>query len=209
MRPTVHKRTGAAVWDVTRPRRPSRVDGVSMAGFRDRGGPASGHRVVPHPAVSLALELGAGPLIVADAAGRGQRGSVVAGPGFGSGAMWVRGENFEAVQVRLSPLVAHAILGVSPAELDGAVVALDALWGREPARIGERLSEAASWEERFALVDAFLARRSETGPPLRPEVAWAWNRIVGGHGRVRVDELAAEVGWSRKRRKTRASIPGR
>jgi AraC-like DNA-binding protein len=30
-------------------------------------------------------------------------------------------------------------------------------------------------------------------------VAWAWNRILVGRGRVRVDRLAAEVGWSRKR----------
>ena len=31
----------------------------------------------------------------------------------------------EAVQVRLSPLIAPAILGSSPAGLDGAVVSLD------------------------------------------------------------------------------------
>jgi len=30
-------------------------------------------------------------------------------------------------------------------------------------------------------------------------VAWAWRRIARGHGLVRVDRLAAEVGWSRKR----------
>ena len=32
-----------------------------------------------------------------------------------------------------------------------------------------------------------------------PEVAWAWDRITISQGRVRVEELAAEVGWSRKR----------
>ncbi|TDD33563.1 AraC family transcriptional regulator [Actinomadura sp. KC06] len=199
MRSTVRERADVLVWDVARPERPSRVAGVSMAGFRDRGGSAAGHRAVPHPAVSLALELGAGPLIVDDAAGRRRRGSVVAGLGFGSGAMWVRGERFEAVQVRLSPLVAHQILGVSPAGLDGAVVALDDLWGPDASRLGERLSETPSWDERFALMDAFLARRRETGTPVDPEVAWAWDRMVGGRGLVRVDELAAEVGWSRKR----------
>ncbi|MFI0408883.1 helix-turn-helix domain-containing protein [Actinomadura sp. 3N508] len=189
----------AAVWDVTRPRRPGRTAGVAMAGFRDRGRAPAGHRAVPHPAVSLALELGAGPLIVDDAAGSGRRGSVAAGLGFGSGGMRVRGEDFEAVQVRLSPLVAHAILGVSPAELDGGVIALDDLWGREASRIAERMAASPSWEERFALMGAFLARRRDTGSPVAPEVAWAWKRIVGGRGLVRVGELAAEVGWSRKR----------
>ncbi|MGA4993133.1 helix-turn-helix domain-containing protein [Nonomuraea bangladeshensis] len=32
-----------------------------------------------------------------------------------------------------------------------------------------------------------------------PEVAWAWRRIVAGRGLVRVEGLAGEVGWSRKR----------
>jgi AraC-like DNA-binding protein len=30
-------------------------------------------------------------------------------------------------------------------------------------------------------------------------VAWAWHRIVAGRGLVRVELLAAELGWSRKR----------
>jgi AraC-like DNA-binding protein len=32
-----------------------------------------------------------------------------------------------------------------------------------------------------------------------PEVAWVWRRLVAGRGLVRIDQLAAEVGWSRKR----------
>ena len=194
------ERDDVAVWDVARPARPSRVAGVTMAGFGDRGGSAAGHRVVPHPAVTLALEFGAGPLIVDDvAAGRQQQGSLVAGLGIGLGVLRVRGENFEAVQVRLSPLVARAILGVSPAELDGTVVGLDDLWGREAARIGEQLGDVCSWEERFTLTDALLARRREARSSVDPEVAWAWDRIVAGRGRVRIDGLADELGWSRKR----------
>jgi transcriptional regulator GlxA family with amidase domain len=30
-------------------------------------------------------------------------------------------------------------------------------------------------------------------------VAWAWHQIVLSRGLIRVDALAAEVGWSRKR----------
>lgn len=188
----------APVWHVARPTRPSRMTGVSMAGFRDRGRAPGGHRAIPHPGVTLAVEFGAAPLIV-DAAGRRLRGSVVAGLGFGPGELRVRGEYFEAVQVRLSPLVARAVLGVSPADLDGAVVALDDLWGREASRIRERLSEAPSWEGRFALADALLARRRGTRASVDPEVAWAWRRIVSSRGLIRVDGLADEVGWSRKR----------
>ncbi|MCA2229554.1 AraC family transcriptional regulator [Nonomuraea aurantiaca] len=196
MRTFVH---GAAVWEVASPQRPSRVAGVTMAGFRVRD--LDSLRMVPHPAVTLLLDFGAGSPVLNDAAGRQQLGSVVAGPGIGSGgAVWARGENVECVQVRLSPVIARAVLGTSPAELDGAVVALDDLWGREASRIRERLGEVSSWEERFALTDALLARRYEAGsPPVDPEVVWAWGQIVGSRGLVRVDGLAAEAGWSRKR----------
>ncbi|MGW7596107.1 AraC family transcriptional regulator, partial [Streptomyces rubiginosohelvolus] len=49
---------GTTVWDVARPQRPSRVAGVSMAGFGVRDLDAL--RMVPHPAVTLLLEFGAG-----------------------------------------------------------------------------------------------------------------------------------------------------
>ncbi|WP_240807459.1 helix-turn-helix domain-containing protein [Actinomadura geliboluensis] len=103
------------------------------------------------------------------------------------------------MQVRLSPVVARAVLGASPAELAHVVVPLEDLWGRDAARIRQRLGDATSWLERFELAEALLARRGETGPPVDPQVAWAWDRIVVSHGRVRVEELTAEVGWSRKR----------
>ncbi len=169
-----------------------------MAGFHVRD--LQVLRIVPHPAVTLLLDFGAGSPVIDGAGGRQQLGSVVAGPGLGSaGAVLARGENVECVQVRLSPVVAGAMLGTSPAELDGVVVSLDDLWGRAASRIRERLGEASAWQDRFALTDALLARRQAAGPPVDPEVAWAWHRIVAGHGLARVDELAAEVGWSRKR----------
>lgn len=189
---------GAAVWEVATPWRPSRVAGVTMAGFGVRALDAL--QMVPHPAVTLLVEFGAGSPVIDGVAGQEQRGSMAAPPGFGSGgAVRVRGENVECVQVRLSPVIARAVLGASPADLGGVAVSLDDLWGREAARIRERLGGASSWQERFAVTDALLARRHEAGPPVDPEVAWAWRRIVGSRGLARVDGLAAEVGWSRKR----------
>lgn len=190
------------MWDVARPARPSRLAGVSMAGFRDCGTSSAAQRAIPHPAVTLALQFGGGPLTVTDAAGRQQRGSVAAGLGFGLGALWVRGGSFEAVQVRLSPVVARAVLGVGLTDLDGTVATLDDLWGRHASRIQEQLSDAVSWEDRFALTDALLADRREAGPrraSVDPEVVWVWRRILVDGGRVRVEQLAAEVGWSRRR----------
>ncbi|GAA5039140.1 hypothetical protein [Actinopolymorpha pittospori] len=107
MRSTAHHRDDPAAWDVARPERPSRVAraGVTMAGFGVRN--LAALRMVPHPALTLILEFGTGQPIVDDAAGRQQRGSLVAGLGFGfGGAVLARGENVVCVQVRLSPLIA-------------------------------------------------------------------------------------------------------
>ncbi|MFD4998552.1 AraC family transcriptional regulator [Streptomyces buecherae] len=171
-----------------------------MAGFRVPNLAAGGLRVVPHPAVMLVLEFGAGMPTVDDGTGRHHRGSLVAGPGFGSGGgvrAW--GERVECVQVRLSSVLARRVLGVPPADLTGTAVPLDDLWGREAARLRERLGESRSWRERFALTDALLAHRCAARPPADPAVTWVWDRIVASGGRVRVDGLAAELGWSRKR----------
>lgn len=169
-----------------------------MAGFTDRGRATTAQRVIPHPAVTLAVQFGDGSLTVTGAAGRHRSGSLVAGPGFGSEALWLHGERFAAVQVRLSPLLAPTLLGVSPRDLDGAVVDLDDVWGPQAARIRERLHETDSWDERFALIEALLVKRAAE-PAVDPEVAWAWKRILATHGRVRIGALADEVGWSRKR----------
>jgi AraC-like DNA-binding protein len=179
-----------------------------MAGFRDRGTAALAQRVIPHPSVMLAVEFGAGVPVVTDAAGRQRRGSVIAGPGQG-GTAWVRGADVECLQIRLSPLVVRAVLGVPPAELAG-FAALEDVWGDgRVARLREQLSEAGSWERRFALAGELLDRayRERTyreraygeGALTDPEVARAWHRIVAGRGAVRVEDLAAEVGWSRRR----------
>ncbi|MFH8387770.1 helix-turn-helix domain-containing protein [Kitasatospora sp. NPDC018058] len=188
------------MWEVALPERPLQVPGVQMAGFRDRGVVPIDLRVIPQPAVSLALEFGSGMPFVEQDGGWQLRGSIVAGLGAGaSGAVRVRGGSYEGVQVRLSPLVARAALGVSPAELDGAVFGLEELWGREASRIREGLDDASTWEQRFALTDALLARRIAEGPAVDAEVGWAWRRIVASQGVVKVEGLATEVGWSRKR----------
>jgi AraC-like DNA-binding protein len=141
------------------------------------------------------IDLGDGEL-VDDASGQRQQGSLVAG--LAPGAVRGRGREIECLQVRLSPAVAHAVLGAC-AELTGTVVALDDLWGRDAVRTQEQLRAAGSWDGRFAIAEAALARRLEAGRAVDPEVAFAWRQMVTAQGRVRVERLAAEAGWSRKR----------
>ena len=99
------------------------------------------------------------------------------------------------MQVNLDPLAARALVGAPLHELAGRTVPLEEI---VDASLVERLADARGWDARFALLDDTLA------PPLAdahpsPEVAWAWRRLRATHGRVAIGELAAELGWSRKR----------
>lgn len=167
-----------------------------MAGFRDRGVTPPGLRLIPHPAVTLLLVFD-GVIAAEDAAGRRHEGSFAVGPGFGEVLRAVKVDAMECLQIRLSPVVASAVLG--PDTDLNAVVGLDALWGRESARLSEQLGAQPSWADRFALADAWLARRWAAARRVDPEVAWTWRQIAASRGTARIEHLAGALGWSRKR----------
>jgi AraC-like DNA-binding protein len=104
------------------------------------------------------------------------------------------------VQVELTAMGARALFG-PVGQLNDAAVPLDEVlggWGRE---LVEQLGHAATWEERFGLLDrAFGARRAgadQTGR-LTPDVAWLRRQLTATGGRARVEPLMDETGWSRR-----------
>jgi AraC-like DNA-binding protein len=103
------------------------------------------------------------------------------------------------VQVDLSPVGARRLLGVPMHELVNRAVPLEDLLGAEARSLAERLAEARGWPERFAILDAALARRLAEAPEVSPEIEWAWRRLVATAGAVPVGELGSGLGWSRKR----------
>jgi AraC-like DNA-binding protein len=153
--------------------------------------------MVAHPSVTLLVDLSEGKGLVYDTDGRRERGSVVVGllPGDLRAAGWGR---MECLQIRLEPVAAAAVLGAST-ELSGTVVSLKDVWGHDAGRAEDRLRAATSWNERFTIAAEILGQRLSTRPPVDPEVAYAWRRTLTSRGRLRVDGLADEVGWSRKR----------
>ncbi len=169
-----------------------------MAGFSDRAPDPLDVEMVPHPAVTMLFDLGDTPIVIDDGSGEQQRERVVAGlaPNRARGRGLAGG--FECLQVRLSPLVAHAVLAAS-SELGGRVLALDDLWGRDAVQTQEQLRAAGSWDDRFAIAEAAVARHSDAGGAVDREVSFAWGQLVTSRGRVRIERLAAELGWSRKR----------
>lgn len=196
MRTLIPVPIGGAVVDVAVPSRQApAIPGVRMAGFRGSAKSTLDLRVVPYPELTLFVDFG-DALLVDDASGRQQRGCIVVG--LAPGSVHGSARDADCLQIRLSPPVAHAVLGAS-AELGGTVAALEDLWGGDAARLQERLRAAGSWDERFAIAQETLVRRCEAGRRLDPEVAFAWRRMVGTGGQTRIEYLADEIGWSRKR----------
>ncbi|MFJ8582900.1 helix-turn-helix domain-containing protein [Micromonospora sp. NPDC093277] len=153
--------------------------------------------MVTHPSVSLFVDLSEGEGLLYDTHGRRERGSVVVG--LLPGDLWASGRGgVDCLQVRLEPVAAAAVLGAST-ELSGAVVSLEDIWGRAARRAEDRLRAAASWDERFTIAAEILSRRKGARRAVDPEVAYTWRQTLTSRGRVRVDGLADEVGWSRKR----------
>ncbi|MBX6355272.1 MAG: helix-turn-helix domain-containing protein [Micromonosporaceae bacterium] len=168
-----------------------------MAGFHLRAPAFVDITMVAHPSVTLLIDLSEGEGLGYHAQGRQEHGSAVIG--LLPGDLQVTGQGpGDCLQIRLAPVVAAAVFG-APAELTGALVSLEDVWGRDARRAVDRLRAAASWEERFRISSQILGRRLASRAPVDPEVAFAWRRMLASRGRVRVDGLADEVGWSRKR----------
>ncbi|WP_184806717.1 helix-turn-helix domain-containing protein [Kribbella italica] len=167
-----------------------------MAGFRHRGPASMDIAMVAHPSVTLLIDLSEGEGLVHRGHARDLRGSAVVG--LLPGALRAGGRVGECLQIRLEPAAAAVVLGAAT-ELTGAVVSLDDVWGRDAGRIEDRLRTAASWGERFTIAADLLGRRLGSRPRVAPEVAFAWRQLRASRGRARVDCLAHEVGWSRKR----------
>ncbi len=183
--------------EVAVPRPSGRLPGIAMAGFsRAVSGPPMDIAMVPYPSVTLFIDLSDGDSLVSDSHGRRMYGSCAVG--LLPGELRAAGRRLEVLQIRLDPVMAAALLGAST-EITGTVVPLRDVWGRDADEAEERLLAAASWSERFAIATELLGRRRGDRALVDPEVAYGWRRTRSSRGRVRVDDLANEIGWSRKR----------
>jgi AraC-like DNA-binding protein len=105
------------------------------------------------------------------------------------------------IQLGLTPAGARALLGMPAAELRSSVVELGDI-APELATLSDQLTELDGWQRRFAVLDELLTRRlsrvaGRRGPP-PVSLRYAWDRITSSGGRLRIGELAAEIGWSRR-----------
>lgn len=108
------------------------------------------------------------------------------------------------IQLAVHPLAARAVFGVPAAALFGEVLEIGELVVGGSA-LADRLAGCRSGTAATAVVERWLAARidaADVGPP-PPELARAWRLIVGSHGRIRIGDVARDVGWSRRHLTTR------
>jgi AraC-like DNA-binding protein len=163
---------------------------LGYCGYREWG--SAGFRRLETPSDEVHVVLSFGPRIRANGE---EIESFVAAPDVEHAVVESLGEQ-HCVELRLTPLGAHLVLGVPMDELACRTVAFEDVWG--DARLIDRLHDAPSWDARFDLLDAVLTARVAAARPPAPELEEAWRRLVATAGAVSVSELAREAGWSRR-----------
>lgn len=111
--------------------------------------------------------------------------------------------NTAGIQLSLTPAGSRALLGVPPGELSSTVVDLDNVLGKAVRGLADRVRSLDDWHQRFDVVERALLSAADRLPDrakdsVRPELTWAWRRLLRSGGAIGVQELAKEVGWSRR-----------
>ncbi|CAM3336436.1 transcriptional activator FtrA [Halomonas lysinitropha] len=102
-------------------------------------------------------------------------------------------------EILLSPCTAYELFGGRTQGLDGQVIPLEAFLGDMVNRLTEQLIVAASWEQRFALLETTLTRHLDRQPwQVRDEIRWAWHCLEQSGGAMPVSELVSALGWSHR-----------
>ena len=166
--------------------------GQALEGWALEGSRAAGFHELPFPGVPLILNLGS-PWLVEGT----NLDSFLAG--LHTRPTTVTGERaFSCLELRLTPLGARRLLGLPLHELANRTHALEELLPGV-GTLATCVRETQNWDERFDLIEAFLAERLADAPQAPRELDWAWRELVRTGGRVRVRTLAANLGWSPRR----------
>lgn len=173
-------------------------------GYREHVHPLAVHHGVASPSATVVLSFDQ-PLDCGWAREPDQHGTYwTLSSGLHVAPALIRPHGFQhGVQLALTPRGVRALLGVPAAAIARELVAGGALPLAGDPDLQARLAEAPSWAARFDLLDeVLLAAVARWGDSARSEVpsevARAWRLLAGSHGGLRINELAAEVGWSRR-----------
>jgi AraC-like DNA-binding protein len=169
-------------------------------GYRLRGAEPARHLGLPSPFMTVILTLDE-PLHVVGHVDRrrpAERYDSLVGGLHASPVVIGHDGAQSGVQLSVSPLASRALFGMPAGELAGADIRADLVLGSVADELREQIATAAGWRERFAILDARLARRLESAQEVAAPVVRAWQLILAGAGATSVSRIAREVGYSER-----------
>lgn len=176
---------------------------ASYHGYRQSGVAPARHLGLPSPYLTLIFTLD-DPLHIAQHVEHrrpAQSYDTLAGGLHTTPAVITHDGRQSGIQLQVHPHAARALFGMPAGEIAGIDGDADAVLGRVALRIRERLGEATTWPERFAVLDdelgALVAGHERPGPPRA--VVDAWHLLRHSSGAVPIGALADTVGYSNRR----------
>jgi AraC-like DNA-binding protein len=101
-------------------------------------------------------------------------------------------------QVDFTPVGARLFYNQPLEPLANRSVALPDVLGPSIEALESKLFEARSWEAHFRLLDEEISARILRAKPVAPEIVMASQILSRSDGRVRIDEIVRDVGWSER-----------
>lgn len=177
-----------ALWDVV----------LRYEGFEDRRGEPVAFRELPCSFAPIIIDLDAGWTIAHNGSETARLGSFVAGV-TDSVVVVGHGGTAKCLQIDLTPLGARRLLATPMSELANATVPIEGVLGTFGGDLVQRIGNAPTWHDRFALLDRILLARLADAPPIDDGVMWSLRRIAAAGGNLAIGELATELGWSHRK----------
>ena len=169
-------------------------------GYEERSRAPVRRLEVPHPNITVIINLGA-PLAV-HAPAHGNPGmtynSFVAGL-FDTVAVTANTGDSSGIEMNMTPLGMWQLFGVPMHELMNRIVPFDALAGKDAPALEERLRNTLDWDDRFDILDLVLTARMSRSARPPCEVQWAWDQLTRTSNAPNVSSIADALCWSRRR----------
>jgi AraC-like DNA-binding protein len=102
------------------------------------------------------------------------------------------------IQLRVSPLASRALFGCPAGELASIDAPAEDVFGQLAGELHGGVAGAASWRERFAILDAALSPRIDPARAVPAAVEHAWRLLLGSGGRASIGAIARRVGWTER-----------
>lgn len=179
------------------------------SGYRQVDVPPARHRGLPSPYLTLIFTMD-DPLVVAQQVDRNRaegRYDALLGGLHTAPAIVVHEGRQSGIQVAVSPLASRALFGLPAGELAGidghAADVIGASWVDQ---VREKLLDSSRWPGRFAALDAHLCGLAALDRDVPAEVRRAWLRLRQTGGRIPIQTLAQETGWSARHLRSKFQI---